>query len=301
MSNAQNRLYNKPPQVINLSRFRFAVLGGDYRYKLIYDSLSSDGYTVRAYANSFISPGAAGISELLDDTDVLIGPIPTSKDDETVFLSDAPVLTLKTLFENMYKKNLQTYIGGVISPKIQSLALNYNIKTYDFFACEEVAVYNAIPTAEGAIATAVEESDITLFGSSVLVLGYGRVGKVLSNMLKGMGADVFSTYRTEQTAAFIKAFGIKGIPLYELKSRIGEFDFVFNTIPSEVLSRDVLKKANKKCLIIDLAQAPGGTDFNFARDLNIRALYCPGLPGRTAPKTAAEILKSAILNIALNR
>lgn len=284
-----------------MSRFRFAVLGGDYRYKLIYDSLSSDGYTVRAYANSFISPGAAGISELLDDTDVLIGPIPTSKDDETVFLSDAPVLTLKTLFENMYKKNLQTYIGGVISPKIQSLALNYNIKTYDFFACEEVAVYNAIPTAEGAIATAVEESDITLFGSSVLVLGYGRVGKVLSNMLKGMGADVFSTYRTEQTAAFIKAFGIKGIPLYELKSRIGEFDFVFNTIPSEVLSRDVLKKANKKCLIIDLAQAPGGTDFNFARDLNIRALYCPGLPGRTAPKTAAEILKSAILNIALNR
>lgn len=283
----------------NLSRFRFAILGGDYRYKLIFDSLASDGYTVRAYANSFISPCVSGISELLEDTDVIIGSIPTSKDDETLYLPDVPSVTLKSFFENMYKNNIGIYIGGVISPKVKNLALKCNIKAYDFFACEDVAVYNAIPTAEGAIATAVEESDITLFGNPVLVLGYGRVGKVLANMLKGMGADTYSTYRSEETAAFIKAFGIKGIPLYELKSRIGEFSFIFNTIPAEILSRDVLKKANKRCLIIDLAQAPGGTDFGFARDLNLKALYCPGLPGRTAPKTAAEILKTAVLNIAL--
>ncbi|MCD8090825.1 MAG: dipicolinate synthase subunit DpsA, partial [Clostridiales bacterium] len=276
-------------------------LGGDYRYKLLCDELISDGYNVKAFGNGFIKPQTESFSELLEDIDVLIGPIPTTKDSETVCLADCPSVKLSNLFEEMYRKNISVYIGGVINSEIKAMSLKYNIKTYDFFACEEVAIYNAVPTAEGAIATAIQESDITLFDSRCLVLGYGRCGKVLANMLKGMGARVYSTYRNEPTAAYIKAFGIKGFNLYELKSRVGSFDFIFNTIPCEILNREILKKTNKKCLIIDLAQAPGGTDFNFARDLNIRALYCPGLPGRVAPLTAAEILKSAVLNIALNQ
>lgn len=284
-----------------MSRFKFGILGGDYRYKLLYDLLLSEGYSMKIWGNSFSSRNEENFSELLEDTDVLIGPIPTTKDGESVCLTDFPSVSLEKLFEEMYGKNISVYIGGVITAETKALALKYNIKTYDFFACEEVAVYHAIPTAEGAISTAIQESDITLFASRTLVLGYGRCGKVLANMLKGMGAEVYSTYRNEAAAACIKAFGIKGFNLYELKGRIADFDFIFNTIPCEVLNRDVLKKANKKCLIIDLAQAPGGTDFNFARGLNIRALYCPGLPGRTAPLTAAEILKSAVLNIALSR
>ncbi len=284
-----------------MSRFKFGILGGDYRYKLLYDKLSEDGYSVKAWGNSFIKSAEGLVSELLEDIDVLIGPIPTTKDGETLCLADSPEVKISSLFEEMYRNNVSIYIGGVITPEIKTDSLKYNIKAYDFFGCEEVAIYNAVPTAEGAIATAIQESDITLFDSRCLVLGYGRCGKVLANMLKGLGARVYSTYRDEPTAAYIKAFGIRGFNLYELKSRVHGFDFIFNTIPCEILNREILKKVNKKCLIIDLAQAPGGTDFNFARDLNIRALYCPGLPGRVAPLTAAEILKSAILNIALSQ
>lgn len=283
-----------------MSRFKFGILGGDYRYKLLYDSLVHEGYSVKSYGNSFINIGSQNLKELLENIDILVGPIPVTKDNSVVYLPDSPVITLQNLFEEMYREDVRIFIGGVISSEISSLAVKFNIKTYDFFAREEVAIQNAIPTAEGAIATAINESDITLFGSKALVLGYGRCGKILASLLKGIGADTYSTYRDERTAAYIKAFGIKGFNLYELKSRIHAFDFIFNTIPCEILTKEVLKNANKKCLIIDLAQAPGGTDFNFARDLNLRALYCPGLPGRVAPLTAAEILKSTVLSIALD-
>ncbi len=282
-----------------MSRFRFGILGGDYRYKLLYDGLVRDGYSVKAYGNTFMTGCEKALSELFEGVDILIGPIPLSKDDRTAAVSGGSVLTLDDLFEEMDKNNIRTLIAGVISSDVAHRASEYDIKTHDFFEREEVAVYNAIPTAEGAISTAIQESDVTLFGSKTLVMGYGRCGKVLANMLKGLGADVYSTYRNEKTAAFIKAFGIKGFDICELKSRIHSFDYIFNTIPCEILTKEVLKNADKRCLIIDLAQAPGGTDFNFARDLNIRALYCPGLPGRTAPLTAAEILKKTILNIAL--
>ncbi len=280
-----------------MSRYRFAVLGGDYRYKLLYDGFILDGFSVKVCGNPFISESEDTLSKLLDDTDILIGPIPTTKDNKTMNVNGVPEIGIKTLFETMGSKNTATYIGGVINSDVVCCAEKYNIKTYDFFDCEEVAIMNAIPTAEGAIATAIQESDITLFSSKALVLGYGRCGKVLANMLKGMGAEVYSTFRNEKTAAYIKAFGIKGFELKELKSRINMFDFIFNTIPYPILTRDILRKANKKCLIVDLAQAPGGTDFNSARDMNIRALYCPGLPGRVAPLTAAEILRSAVMNI----
>ncbi len=282
-----------------MSKFRFGILGGDYRYKLLYNKLIDDGYIVKAYNNTFITQTESSLASLLENTDVLIGPIPTTKDNAEIYLANSPSIKITELFEAMRRRNLFTYIGGVISSDVRQIAEKNNITLYDFFAMEEVAISNAIPTAEGAVATAINESDITLFGSRALVLGYGRCGKILANMLKGIGADTYATYRAETAAAYINAFGIQGINLSDLKSKIHIFNYIFNTIPAPVLTKDVLKKVNKKCLIIDIAQAPGGTDFNFARDLNLRALYCPGLPGRVAPLTAAEILKSAVISIAL--
>jgi len=283
-----------------MSRFRFGIIGGDYRYKIMYDMLFNDGYAVKAYCNHFIKNCCSSIDELLEEVDVLIAPIPCSKDNNCIFLNDCNDVLIEDFFENMHNKNVKMFIGGVITDKIKIEAGKYAIKTIDYFQMEEVAVKNAIPTAEGAIQTAMIESDRTIFGSNVLVLGYGRCGKVLSNMLKGIGADVSVTYRNDKDCAYIKAYGMKGFNLYELRSYIGKFDFIFNTIPAPIVNKELLKKVKKSSIIIDLAQAPGGVDFNYARDLNIKALYCPGLPGRVAPFTAAEILKEATINICLS-
>ena len=192
-------------------------------------------------------------------------------------------------------------MGGVITKEIKNDAADYGINVYDFFEQEYVAVMNAIPTAEGAIKTAIEESDCTIFSSNILVTGYGRCAKALCSVLKGMGANCFATYRSEKDLALIKSASITPISYYDISKNVSDKDFIFNTIPHLVFNNKVLKNVNKKCIIIDIAQAPGGVDYSFARNINLKAFYCPGLPGRVAPYTAAEIIKEAILNIILSQ
>lgn len=284
-----------------MSKIKFGILGGDYRYKLLNDMLLQDGYYVKVYCNHYIKEKVNNFEELLKGTDMLIGPIPSTKDGERIFLNDCVDIKIEDFAKELQRNNVKTYIGGVLTEKLLDEFAKYGIDGIDFFEQEAVAVKNAVPTAEGAIQIAMEESERTLFGSKSIVLGYGRCAKILSNMLKGIGANVSATYRKERDASYISAYGYEGINFYELKSHISDFEFIFNTIPALVLDRELLRRVNKNCIIIDLAQAPGGVDFNFARDINIKALYCPGLPGRVAPYTAAKILKDEILRVYLGK
>ncbi len=284
-----------------MSRIKFGILGGDLRYKILFNLLKNDGYNVSAFCNNCIECSKNGYDDLFDGTDVIIAPIPFSKDNKKIFLKDCANIKITELFEKMNKHSIKTLIGGVMTDEIRELGLKYGIRIFDFFDKESVAVLNAIPTAEGAIQTAMTESDRTIFMSKCLVLGYGRCGKILANSLKGLGADVSVTYRNEKDEAYIKAFGFKEINLYDVIGSVESFDFIFNTIPAHVINKKFLRKVNKDCIIIDLAQAPGGVDFNYAREEGIKALYCPGLPGRVAPVTAAEVLKTAVLKISVSQ
>lgn len=55
---------------------------------------------------------------------------------------------------------------------------------------EELAVLNTIATAEGAIEIAIANTNKILHGSNVLVLGFGRIGKVLARKLAGLSTKV---------------------------------------------------------------------------------------------------------------
>lgn len=282
-----------------MSAIKYAVLGGDLRYKILCELLQKDGYSVNCFANEYKENTVGEFVGLINGADVLVAPIPFSKDSKNVFLPTAYNISINSLLCEMDKNGCKGLVGGVMGAEVYSDAANYGIRVYDFFDMEEVAVLNAIPTAEGAIQTAMQESERTIFGSKALVLGYGRCGKILANMLKGIGADVSATYRKDSDRAYITAYGIHPIELKEFVSYIKEFSFIFNTIPYPVLNKDILRRVAKGSVIIDIAQAPGGTDFATASALNLRALYCPGLPGRVAPYTAAEVLKGALINIAM--
>lgn len=279
-----------------LNSLKFGILGGDFRYKYFYDMLINDGFNVKIFNNSFVDNNEDTLDDMLKDTDVLITPIPFSKNDKTIFNPNFEEISFEVLISKLKKSNIKIIAGGVIPKNFIKMCNLNNINVFDFFEQESVAVLNAIPTAEGAIQTAMMESDKTIFGSNSLVLGYGRCGKILANTLKGIGSNVTATYRKEQDYSYINAFGLKPIHLSEIKTYINSFDFIFNTIPHCILDKEILKKINRNTIIIDLAQAPGGVDYNSARALNINAIYCPSLPGRVAPYTASEILKNALLN-----
>lgn len=274
----------------------FGILGGDFRYKFLYDMLCNEDHLVYSHNNKYIEDKDNNtLDEFLCKIDILIVPIPFTKDNKTLFNIENEIISVNTLIEKIINYNIKMVFGGLIDKKlIEKLAKN-NIKTFDFFEDNSIAILNAIPTAEGAIQTAMEQSFKTIFNSNCLVLGYGRCGKILANMLNGIGANVDVTYRKDEDLAYIKAYSLSPIYLYKIKENIKKYDFIFNTIPYEILNKDILKNINKDTIIIDLASAPGGLDYTSARDLNLKAIYCPSLPGRVAPYTAGEILKNKIL------
>lgn len=141
----------------------------------------------------------------------------------------------------------------------------------------------------------MENSEITLHGSKCIVLGFGRCGKVLAQMLKGIGADLSVEARSLSDLAYIESYGYRPIPLRDLTSFIGEYDFIFNTIPSMILDQKKLMKVKKGCLLIELASKPGGIDLEIAKRLALKVIDGQSLPGKVAPETAAKIIFDTIL------
>jgi len=110
------------------------------------------------------------VEELTEDTQIVIGAVPLREKTEEI----------EKLFSQIKGK---TFIAGSINTDVYDIAKKNDIKIIDVLEDEEVVTLNTIPTAEGALQVAMEESDITLHGSNCLVIGYGRIGKVLSKML----------------------------------------------------------------------------------------------------------------------
>ena len=283
------------------NREKFAVIGGDKRQLHLANILAQEGFSVNAYginseelAKEVVK--AASISDVIDNVDVVIGPLPCSKDDETV---NCEYFTEKIYFKDIFKimnKN-QMFFAGYISEKLKQTSHAYNVYTIDYFEREELVILNCIPTAEGAIQRAMEETPITIHDSNCLILGFGRIGKVLSKMLRGIGAEVSVEARNYSDLAWIKSYGYMPIHLDELGSYLGKFDIIFNTIPSLILNTYMLQKLKKDCFVIDLASKPGGVDFDAAKQLGIKTNWALSLPGKVAPYTAANVIKSTIFNI----
>lgn len=282
-------------------RIRFAVIGGDLRQIKLINLLASKGYQVNMFGfdNKNIDSRVNlfnNIRELISDADIIVGPIPCSRDNKTVYSDylDSSIM-LEDIFKNISEDKI--FMAGSITPQIKEIAEQYPFKVIDLLEREELAILNAIPTAEGAILYAIGNSEITIHGSKCLVLGFGKCGKVLAHKLKGLDADLTVEARKAEDLALIKSYGYKALYLQDLEKFIGDYDFIFNTIPALILNRDLLQKIKKSALIIDIASKPGGVDYSAAKELGIQAILAPSLPGKVAPESAALIIYETILNV----
>ena len=64
-----------------------------------------------------------------------------------------------------------------------------------------------------------------------------------------------------------------------------------------ILDADRLNLLNKDCLIIDLASRPGGVDFQYCNDKNLKVIWALSLPGKTSPVSAGRYIGIAVENI----
>jgi len=274
---------------VNKYNLNLLFLGGDKRQEHIYNKLKIK------YKNSFITAknGEGTDNQKLRNADILIFPTIASTDNYTLNTSDAKD---KVLVEDILKNaiNCRGIIAGKISDKLIRDADKYDISCLQYVDSEAFKILNAIPTAEGAVSIAVNNTDRTLWGSRCLIIGNGCIGKTLARLLNAYSADVVISARKERDFADIESKGMKWIHTERVNDRLDDYDIIINTVPYRILKQEAIAKLSGEKLIIDLASKPYGLDHSLNENYKCKVILGSSLPGIYSPVTAAEIAATAI-------
>ena len=284
-------------------KHKVAIIGGDLRIVKLATMLAKDDNEVYVYGlenaedlkdnNNVIQKNKK--KKAIQNINIVIGPIPFSSNGTTI---NTPFSQKEiTIREMMHVVNAKVLIAGGISPEVYEMANDEYIEIIDIMKREELAVLNTIATAEGTIQLAIENTNKILHGSEVLILGFGRIGKVLARKLAGLSVKVTCAARKDEDLAWIQAYGHGATNINTIGENLKKFDIIINTVPHLILSEERLQYVKKECLLIDLASNPGGIDKKAVKERNLKFVWALSLPGKVAPTTSAEFIKETIYNI----
>ncbi len=281
----------------------FSFIGGDHRQTEVIQEFAMDGHRVFTFClekaefpPSLSIHSCESIESCLAQCDIVVLPFPYNTSDETIRCPlSAQAIKSNQILRQM--KSNQLLLAGRADIALQNLAKLYNVHLIDYGEREELLILNAIPTVEGALEIAMKETSSTIHGSRCLVLGYGRIGKLLAKSLHSLGAITTVSARKQRDLAWVSAYGYHKIPFTELIHHIGNFDLIFNTVPTTIIDYHMLSALPDSTLIIVLASKPGGIDFGTDKILHKKVIWALPLPGKVAPKTAGKIIKDTIQNI----
>ncbi len=273
------------------------VAGGDPRQAALAALLADEGHSVHTYA---LERGAGmkcePSMEGADRADCVILPLPAAGTDGKL---NAPLSADSHDLEEVLDllRPGQLVCAGMAGEGLRRMAEERELLLRDYFAREELAVLNAVPTAEGAIQIAMEELPITLHDARALVVGFGRLGRALAPRLRSLGAHVWVSARRYEQRAAAEGMGLGSEGVDHLPDWLCSYDLVFNTVPAPVLGVEELAALKEGALVIDLASRPGGVDMEAAAALGVRVIWALSLPGKVAPVTSGRYIKNTVYHI----
>ncbi len=271
-----------------------AVMGGDMRQVCLAQLLAEDGLEVAAWGLDRAEvPNSVPLQQALG-AGILIFPLPVCRKGKLNLPLTDMELDAERLWPRLHFNQL--LLGGMTGELAPRLMADFGLTMLDYYR-EELQVANAIPTVEGALQLAMEATDHTLHGSRCLVVGYGRIGKLLAARLDSLGAEVTVSARRYSDLAWIDAWSCRALRTGQLAGQLGRFDLIFNTVPALIFDAGRLGEIRPDCVLLDLASAPGGVDMRAAGELGRRVIPAPGLPGKVAPRSAAEAIRDSIYHI----
>ena len=275
----------------------FGIIGGDQRQAELAKLLAAEGHEVYTYGlDRWSSERCTSLDRALS-APVVILPLPLCRE-EGMLNCDGVLLSTQELFQQLRPE--QRVLAGQIKPQQLQEAAKRGLLLEDYFLREELTIANAAMTAEGAIQVAMENLDRTLLNMECLVIGFGRIGKLLSHRLHGIGAKVSATARKREDLAWIRAYGWRALDTEHLDGHLSSYSVVFNTVPSLVLNEYLLAQLPADCLCIDLASFQG-IDLLAAEKRKLPYVWARGLPGHLVPHTAAAMIRDTIDYILLER
>lgn len=288
--------------------YDFGIIGGDLRQVYMAQILAEQGYRVCVYGlckeisqdmQTNVKNGEPvlcekSMADAVQKSGIIIAPIPMTKNKKDLNnQAGKDDLGLNELAEAL--KEGQYFFAGCIPDGFRDKAADNGVVCCDFMKKEELAIYNSIATAEGAIAEAIQKSPLNLHRNECLVLGYGKCGKTLAAYLKGMFCRVTVCARRPDVRSEASILADEVISFDDIPDNLKQYSFIFNTIPNMIMDRSLLMSVKKQAIIIDIASAPGGVDFTAAKELGIPAWLCPGLPGKYAPESSARAMTDVLM------
>jgi dipicolinate synthase subunit A len=289
-----------------LTDLHIAIIGGDARQLEVIRKLTELDAILTLIGYDQLDHGFTGASKMdIDEVDFskldsIILPVsgtgPNGEVD-TIFSNRQIVLTE----EQLQKTKSHCHIfSGISNSYLNNIVQSSGRKLTKLFERDDVAIYNSIPTVEGTIMMVIQHTDITIHQSNTVVLGFGRVGMSVARTFQALGATVKVGARKSEHIARITEMGMIPFYLDDLKNEVIDTDVCINTIPTQIVTAEVISKFPSHTLIVDLASKPGGTDFKYAEKRGIKALLAPGLPGIVAPKTAGKIVANVLSQLLIN-
>lgn len=283
----------------------FAILGGDARQISLAAHLAATNAEVRAFGLPAEALGEEVIyyedwRAAIADANAVLLPLPASPDGIRVHTPLVPCCEAPRLQEVLEALPPGAFLaGGRFTPAFRALAEQLGHTPFDYCKSEAFQQANAIPTAEGAVQILMERLPRTVRGLSVAITGYGRVGRALASLLLAMGASVRVGARKADALLQAKASGCDTVRLCgdaSLLSLADGCEVILNTVPHWLFGREILERIPRSTLLVDLASAPGGVDFEAAAALGHSVIWALSLPGKYAPVTAGEIIADTVLS-----
>ncbi|MFI8574631.1 MULTISPECIES: dipicolinic acid synthetase subunit A [Rossellomorea] len=286
-----------------LTGMQIAVLGGDARQLEIIRKLTELDAKISLVGfeqldHAFTGATKEKLSEVdFSIIDAIILPVPGTNlqgEIDTIFSNEKIVLTEEVVSQT---PEHCTIYSGISNKYLDEIMSSTNRELVQLFERDDVAIYNSIPTVEGTIMMAIQHTDFTIHGSTIVILGLGRVGMSVARTFHHLGGKVKVGARKSEHLARVTEMGLEPFHLDNLEKEVENCDICINTIPVHIVKAAVIAKMPAHTLIIDLASKPGGTDFRYAEKRGIKALLAPGLPGIVAPKTAGQILANVLCQL----
>lgn len=275
------------------------VVGGDSRQLHMALRLHELGYLVNLSAFELTQQAEPlcnyPVTETIPASKTIIFPLPVSRDGKLLNASfSKSSIALHSVIQLIHPDS--TVFCGMPPDFFAKTLEAHGIRVIDYFKNDELTLQNALLTAEGIVGLLTDELPFTIFGLQCAITGYGRVAKYTARALHALGADVTVFARNSNALAQAKNDFLKAEPLVNLDKLASNFSCIINTVPASVINEKTVQNSNTDCVFIEVASAPFGIDFKAVADNRRRLIKAVSLPGKTAPKTAGEIIAGTIHN-----
>lgn len=272
-------------------------LGGDQRQKFACEYLNLHKISSEYYEDFDLDEE---MKSKIKSSTILALPIPILNDKKMLNKFGTNIINPYEIFELLNENHI--VFAGKFSDSLKSYLINNKIQYLDYFDIESFQIKNALLSAEGAIYYAKEKLNKSISNSTIGILGFGRIGKILVYLLHSQGAKITVYARKESDFAWCKLIGLDAVKIKiwgntsKLEFNHKEYDLIFNTIPYKIMDENFAEKYSDSALIIDLASYPFGIDEKLIDKYKLKYYRELGIPGRYAPQSAGEIIGETILN-----